>query len=81
MRLPMIPCSSWIGPENEPGLPGTVRQMVYIGTDSRYIVDLHDGGTVVSRVQNSGRDALTVFAPGDRVHVIWQPEHAQTLTQ
>ncbi|MGF1507794.1 MAG: TOBE domain-containing protein [Anaerolineae bacterium] len=55
--------------------------MVYIGTDSRYIVDLHDGGTVVSRVQNSGRDALTVFAPGDRVHVIWQPEHAQTLTQ
>lgn len=61
-------------------LTGTVREVVYIGTDTRYIVELASGETLVTRVQNLGGRGLGHFATGDQVKVRWIPEDARTLT-
>ena len=62
------------------GLTGTVREAVYIGTDTRYIVELATGETVVTRVQNLGARGLEQFATGSRVKITWASEDAQALT-
>lgn len=60
-------------------MSGTVSQVIYIGTDTRYVVDLASGESITIRVQNSfGRD-LEEFKRGDRVRISWAAEDARTL--
>ncbi len=62
------------------GLSGTVQELVYIGTDTRYAVTLASGESVVVRIQNGcGSDRLE-FARGDKVRVYWSVEDARLLT-
>ncbi len=60
-------------------LTGVMTQVIYIGTDTRYIVTLPSGVPIAVRVQNGcGRD-LEEFKRGDRVHISWAVEDARTL--
>ncbi len=58
---------------------GDVRMANYIGTDTRYTVNI-GGHDVVVRVQNYGLRSDTHFEPGQRVNVFWDAETARVLT-
>jgi putative spermidine/putrescine transport system ATP-binding protein len=58
------------------GEPGTIRDVVYVGMFTRYIVALESGGelTVVKQnLETSSADA--VESRGRRVRLEWRPEH------
>jgi putative spermidine/putrescine transport system ATP-binding protein len=62
------------------GEPGTVREVVYIGMVTRYVVDLDDGGELVVVRQNletSSQEALA--EQGKRVRLSWRPEHTYEI--
>lgn len=61
------------------GLTGIIREMIYIGTDTRYVVQLTSGETVVVRVPNAGSAAPSLRRAGDSVSLAWQPEDARVL--
>jgi putative spermidine/putrescine transport system ATP-binding protein len=57
--------------------PGQVRDVIYAGVLTRYVVDLDAGGElVVSRQNAEARPAVTA---GSRVRVAWRPEQAFTI--
>jgi putative spermidine/putrescine transport system ATP-binding protein len=58
------------------GEPGRIRDVVYVGMFTRYIVELESGGelTVVKQnLETSSADALE--SRGRRVRLEWRPEH------
>jgi spermidine/putrescine transport system ATP-binding protein len=70
---------SLAGPGEGGGLPGTVRTVVYFGTDTTYHVDLDRlDAQVLVRVQNRS-GAAGRFAEGDAVQLSVPPEAVQVL--
>ena len=64
------------------GVPGTVAEVVYLGSVTRYVVDLDEGGTLVALRQNADTSAAEVLAArGRRVGLAWDPRHAMTLEE
>jgi putative spermidine/putrescine transport system ATP-binding protein len=64
------------------GEPGTVRDVVYVGSFTRYVVELESGGELTILKQNletSSTDALE--SRGRRVRLEWRPEHTFELEQ
>jgi putative spermidine/putrescine transport system ATP-binding protein len=62
--------------ENEEGEPGTVRDVVYVGAVTRYVVELDGGGTLTVLRQNLERSsAETLEEQGRRVRLVWRPEN------
>jgi putative spermidine/putrescine transport system ATP-binding protein len=62
------------------GEPGVVREVVYVGMVTRYVVDLDDGGELVVVRQNletSSQEALS--EQGRRVRLSWRPEHTYEI--
>jgi putative spermidine/putrescine transport system ATP-binding protein len=62
------------------GEAGVVRDVVYIGMLTRYVVDLDAGGTIVVVRQNletSSQEALA--EQGRRVRLSWRPEHTYEI--
>jgi putative spermidine/putrescine transport system ATP-binding protein len=62
------------------GEPGTVREVVYVGMVTRYVVDLDAGGQLVVVRQNletSSQEALA--EQGKRVRLSWRPEHTYEI--
>jgi len=62
------------------GEPGTVRDVVYAGMVTRYVVDLDAGGELVVVRQNleaSSQEALS--EQGKRVRLSWRPEHTYEI--
>ncbi len=62
------------------GEPGTVREVVYLGMVTRYVVDLDGGGELVVVRQNletSSQEALA--EQGKRVRLSWRPEHTYAI--
>jgi putative spermidine/putrescine transport system ATP-binding protein len=58
------------------GAPGKIRDVVYVGMFTRYVVELESGGelTVVRQnLETSSTDALE--SRGRRVRLEWRPEH------
>jgi putative spermidine/putrescine transport system ATP-binding protein len=56
---------------------GTVREVVYLGPVTRYIVDLDEGRTLVALRQNLDTSAGQALAErGRRVRLAWHPDHA-----
>ncbi len=58
------------------GEPGRIRDVVYLGAVTRYVVTLDAGGELVALRQNletSSADALE--QRGQRVRLTWRPEH------
>ena len=58
--------------------PGKVRDVIYAGVLTRYVVDLDAGGELVVSRQNAERASI---AAGNRVRVAWQPDQAFTIPQ
>jgi putative spermidine/putrescine transport system ATP-binding protein len=64
------------------GEPGTVRDVVYVGMVTRFVVDLDGGGQLVVVRQNletSSQEALA--EQGKRVRLSWRPEHTYEITK
>ncbi len=59
---------------------GTVREVVYIGTDTRYMVKLASGETIVARVQNDDDEGNGVSV-GEVVQVWWKPGDMRILNE
>ena len=64
---------------NGTGLRGTVREVVYIGADTRFVVGLQSGESVVARVQNTGTKGRDAFRVGDAVKLTCAPEDVRLL--
>jgi putative spermidine/putrescine transport system ATP-binding protein len=63
-----------------PGEPGVVREVVYVGSVTRYLVDLDAGGELVVVRQNLEATSQDVLeARGTRVRLDWKPEHTYEL--
>jgi putative spermidine/putrescine transport system ATP-binding protein len=63
-----------------PGEPGVIREVVYVGMVTRYVVDLDSGGELVVIKQNletSSQQALE--DRGKRVRLEWKPEHTYEI--
>jgi len=53
---------------------------VYLGTDTRYLIDLSGGIQITARLQNiNGTENR--FRSGDAVQVIWDVHHARILRE
>ena len=64
------------------GEPGTVREVVYVGMVTRYLVELDGGGELVVVRQNletSSQQALE--EQGRRVRLSWRPEHTYEIVK
>ncbi len=62
------------------GETGTVREVVYLGMVTRFVVDLDGGGQLVVVRQNletSSQEALS--EQGKRVRLSWRPEHTYEI--
>jgi spermidine/putrescine transport system ATP-binding protein len=65
-------------------LPGVIREIVYIGTDTHFLISLADELTLRVRQQNSisTPEQRAYFGnQGDRVYVTWTPESVLLLQQ
>jgi len=66
--------------ETGDGEPGVIREVVYLGAVTRYIVDLDAGAELVVVRQNletSSQEALA--EQGKRVRLEWRPEHTYAI--
>ncbi|MBV8563523.1 MAG: ABC transporter ATP-binding protein, partial [Actinobacteria bacterium] len=66
--------------ETGDGEAGIVREVVYVGGFTRYIVDLDAGGELVvvrQNLESSSQDALE--ERGKRVRLSWRPEHTYDI--
>ncbi len=66
-------------PPGPRAVSGKIEEVVYTGTDTRYLVRLTGKTVVTVRQQNTGSEAAVVFQPGASVYLHWQPESAQLL--
>jgi spermidine/putrescine transport system ATP-binding protein len=62
-------------------LDGRIVEAIYIGTDTRYRVELPNEASLFVRVQNFGSRYDTTFDIGNSVYVHWAAENAQVLTE
>ncbi|NHZ72446.1 MAG: polyamine ABC transporter ATP-binding protein [Aquificales bacterium] len=62
-------------------LEARITETIYIGTDTRYRVEIADSASIFVRVQNYGSRYDTQFNVGDPVYVHWAAENAQVLTE
>jgi spermidine/putrescine transport system ATP-binding protein len=62
-------------------LKGRVEEMIYIGTDTRYIIRLTDQTSVTVREQNLDRSRDRLYQKGDEVGLKWNPDQALVLTE
>jgi putative spermidine/putrescine transport system ATP-binding protein len=68
-----------VSPGSE-SMSGRIREVVYLGVVTRYVVDLEDGGELVAVRQNletSSQQALE--EAGRLVRLEWRPEHTFTI--
>jgi spermidine/putrescine transport system ATP-binding protein len=78
----MIDVGQYLAAETDQAITkGHILDAVYIGTDTRYRVQLSAGAEVTARVQNFGDRYDVPLAVGDPVYVHWAPENAQLLTE
>jgi putative spermidine/putrescine transport system ATP-binding protein len=66
--------------EDEQSALGEVREVVYLGSDTRYIVSLHVGGELVVTEQNLQTSSMEALAAQGRpVRLIWKRHHVLAL--
>ena len=81
-RFTVRPEKIHMSDDGGPGEPGVIREVVYVGMVTRYIVELESGGELVVIRQNletSSQQALE--ARGKRVRLHWRPEHTYELAK
>jgi len=66
--------------EDGPGESGVVREVVYVGMVTRYVVDLDSGGELVVIRQNLETSSQQALEERDkRVRLEWRPEHTYEI--
>jgi len=68
-------------PPDPLALPGRVEEVIYIGTDTRYLVRLTEQTIVVVREQNLGAATTARFHEGEPVYVSWTSGCDRLLTE
>ena len=63
----------------KPGISGTIKEVVYIGTDIRYLLKIATGQEIQIRIQNSSKEDINAFPKGGEVQIGWAPEDARLL--
>ncbi len=58
---------------------GTIREVVYLGSVTRYVVDLRAGGSLAVVRQNTDTKAHEAVREGQPVRLTWRPEHAAAI--
>ena len=59
---------------------GRIRDVVYVGMITRYVVDLDDGGALMVVRQNLETSSSDVLEARDRrVRLAWRPEHTYAI--
>ena len=79
-KVQLLPISNGTSQSSEviARLPGQVTQVVYLGTDTRYVVAVPGCANLIARVQNfNGTENR--FQVGDQVELRWDPHHARIL--
>ena len=62
--------------DDEVGADGTIRNVVYLGPDTRYIVTLDAGSDLVVTQQNLHTSSMEVLAAqGQPVRLVWKRQH------
>jgi putative spermidine/putrescine transport system ATP-binding protein len=75
-EAPASPAPEWASA----GEPGLVREVVYVGMVTRYIVELDSGGELVVVRQNlEATSQQALEERGKRVRLSWRPEHTYEL--
>ena len=69
-----------ISAANGGGLAGILQEIVFIGTDTRYVARTETGELVTVRVQNAGQGSSNSWRIGDPVRVYWEQHCARILT-
>src|SRR5579859_8004627 len=59
--------------------PGRIRDVIYAGVLTRYVVDLDGGGELVVSRQNTEAPAPGASGASSRVRIAWLPEQAFTI--
>ena len=71
-------------PEGDAGgrsATGRIREVLFLGSDSRYLVDLDSGGAFIVTRPNSGApEEMADLAPGAEVTLSWQPRDVLRMT-
>jgi putative spermidine/putrescine transport system ATP-binding protein len=79
-RITIRPEKIHMNDEDGLGEPGTVREVVYVGSVTRYLVDLDAGGELVVVRQNLEATSQDVLEARDkRVRLEWNPENTYEL--
>ena len=60
--------------------PGKVIDLIYLGTDTRYVVRIAEKTDVVVRMQNSISSKHN-FSVGEEISVMWNHEHARVMEE
>jgi len=60
---------------------GQVQEVIYIGTDTRYVVSVTGTTSVTVREQNLDPEHMRLYRVGDEVGLNWNPAHALVLTE
>jgi putative spermidine/putrescine transport system ATP-binding protein len=64
------------------GEPGRIRDVVYVGMFTRYIVELDSGGELTVVKQNLETSSVDVLeSRGKRVRLEWRPEHTYVMDE
>ncbi len=58
---------------------GRIRDIVYVGMITRYVVDLDSGGELVVVKQNAGDSQGATAAEGERVHLSWHADQTYRI--
>ncbi len=70
-----------LAPADGQGFAGRITELIYIGTDTRYQVQLTERSTLMVREQNLTFQEARAFHQGDAVSVRWDPTSALVLTE
>ena len=74
-KIHLADVSAEPGPEEHSAL-GTVREVVYAGSATRFVVDLDAGGTLIVLQQNLRTSSMDVLAYREtRVRLVWHRDH------
>lgn len=67
-------------PADSYGTVGTIKDVVYLGINTRYLVELEDGGMLAVLQQNLESTIVDgLKTPGNQVKLIWQKKHTLRL--
>jgi putative spermidine/putrescine transport system ATP-binding protein len=80
-KIRLAPIEERPGPDQSTAI-GVVREVVYVGAFTRYLVDLDGGGELVVVQQNLTMSSMEVLqVRGQRVRLIWERQHNREIAQ